>query len=192
MVNFLPLQLKEHFFRLISHDFWWEFVNFYAERLIFLPFYGYRSSPFTPLKNLLSPNLGKSMSETCQDLERLSLNELVLTYLPFEIRKVSQFSILIVWWMKPNQDIPCKTKIYENSQCYQKNQNNDDNNNNSNNNYQCRLRWDKCNLSLLLRLFVMLDALSYRFHRVSVQNISVFRDGRRILLNFIIHLTLQK
>ena len=123
MVNFLPLQLKEHFFRLISHDFWWEFVNFYAERLIFLPFYGYRSSPFTPLKNLLSPNLGKSMSETCQDLERLSLNELVLTYLPFEIRKVSQFSILIVWWMKPNKDAPCKTKIYENSQCYQKKQN---------------------------------------------------------------------
>ena len=38
----------------------------------------------------------------------------------------------------------------------------------------------------------MLDALSYRFHGVSVQNISVFRDERRILLNFIIHLTLQK
>ena len=192
MVNLFPLQLKEKIFRLIFQDFWLEFVNFYAERLIFLLFYDYWSTPFTPLKNLLSPNLGKSMSETCQDLERLSLNELVLTYLPFEIRKVSQFSILIDWWMKPNQDIPCKTKIYENSQCYQKNQNNDDNNNNSNNNYQCRLRWDKCNLSLLLRLFVMLDALSYRFHRVSVQNISVFKHERRILLKFIIHLTLQK
>ena len=146
---------------------WLEFVNFYAKRLIFLPFYDYWSTPFTPLKNLLSPNLGKSMSETCQDLERQSLNKLVfLTYSPFEIRKVSQFSILIDWWMKPNQDIPCKTKIYENSRCYQKNNNNTDNNN-SNNNYQCRPRWDKCNLSLLLRLFVMLDALSYRFHRFS-------------------------
>ena len=61
--------------------------------------------------------------------------------------------------MKPNQDISCKTKIYENSQCYQKNNSNTDINN-SNNNYQCRPRWDKCNLSLLLRLFVMLDALS--------------------------------
>ena len=117
-----------------------------------MPFYDYWSTPFTPLKNLLSPNLGKSMSETCQDLERQSLNKLVfLTYSPFEIRKVSQFSILIDWWMKLNQDIPCKTKIYENSQCYQKNNNNTDNNN-SNNNYQCRPRWDKFNLSLLLRL----------------------------------------
>ena len=108
-------------FQLIFHDLWLEFVNFYAERLIFLPFYDYWSAPFTPLKNLLSPNLGKSMSETCQDLERQSLNKLVfLTYSPFEIRKVSQFSILIDWWMKPNQDITCKTKIYENSQCYQK------------------------------------------------------------------------
>ena len=93
MVNLFPLQLKEKNFRLIFHDFW---LDFYAERLIFLPFYGYRSTPFTPLKNL-SPNLGKSMSETCQDLERQSLNKLVfLTYSPFEIRKVSQLSILIV------------------------------------------------------------------------------------------------
>ena len=96
MVNLFPLKLKEKIFRLIFHDFWLEFVNFYAERLIFLPFYDYWSTPFTPLKNLLSPNLGKSMSETCQDLERQSLNKLVfLTYSPFEIRKVSQFSILI-------------------------------------------------------------------------------------------------
>ena len=86
MVNLFPLQLKEKIFRLIFQDFWLEFVNFYAERLIFLPVYDYWSTPFTPLKNLLSPNLGKSMSETCQDLERHSLNELVfLTYLPFEV-----------------------------------------------------------------------------------------------------------
>ena len=120
MINFFLLQLEENFF--FFFGFWLEFVNFYAEQLIFLPFYGYRSTPFTLLKDLLSPNLGKFMSETCQDLERQSLNELVfLTYLPFEICKVSQFSILIVWWMKPNLDTPCKTKIYGNSRCYEKN-----------------------------------------------------------------------
>ena len=143
MVNFLPLQLKEHFYRLISHDFWWEFVNFYAERLIFLPFYGYRSSPFTPLKNLLSPNLGKSMSETCQDLERLSLNELVLTYLPF---KYVKFPSSVSWsfdeWNQIKM-LPAKQRFMKIASVIKKTKQNNDNNNNTNNNYQCRPRWDK-------------------------------------------------
>ena len=140
MVNFLPLQLKEHFYRLISHDFWWEFVNFYAERLIFLPFYGYRSSPFTPLKNLLSPNLGKSMSETCQDLE--TEFKWISPYLLKYVKFPSSVSWSFDEWNQIKM-LPAKQRLMKIASVIKKTKQNKDNNNNSNNNYQCRPRWDK-------------------------------------------------